>query len=93
MKRIIYAEENTPKTNNSCELKGIMIRDGKIRLRVAHGYRDPSTTTFSRNEGYPITLTEEQSNNLIGNSTDLADLITRSLDFIANNKSGTIVDD
>ena len=93
MKRVIFTEETNPQTTNAYEVRGIVARNGTIRIRCAEGFRNDQTFVFNRIGNKSIDLDQAQSDTLISNATSLSDLVLRAYDFIAAQKSGSVVDD
>ena len=93
MKRVIFADETTEIIINAYEVQGFVVRPNDILVRIIRGYRSPDGSTFTRvdNKTFPVTL--NQMNTAIGNSTNLPDLIDLIRNYLASQKSGSVVDD
>ena len=92
-KRITITETQDVKTVNAVEIKGIILKDGKLILRTARGDRDSVTKEFVRNGNKPVVLPDAAANNLIANATSMADLFSSACDLVAAQYSGTVVND
>ena len=93
MERIVFTDETESKTINAYEVKAIIIRNGASIIRVACGYRDTETFVFNELKRQVINVNNSQMDNLLQSTSGLQDLNTKICNYLANQKSGSVVDD